>query len=139
MVANVEFLPPGHARGMLAVLVVTDLKTVARARCQDQNCSTMRPPSSAAGAVPVRDAILRDIVTACARLLPLTSLAVAVTVPAPRALAWNKPTHMIVGAIAYDVLKQDSPATIARVLELLKSHPEYDTRHALPDCADRRP
>ena len=51
----------------------------------------------------------------------------------------SEPTHMIVGAIAYDVLKQDSPATIARVLELLKSHPEYDTRHALPDCADRRP
>jgi hypothetical protein len=43
------------------------------------------------------------------------------------ALAWNKPTHQIIAAIAYDVLKQDSPETIARVVELLKHHPQYDT------------
>lgn len=60
-----------------------------------------------------------------ARLLPIALLTIAfLTSPA---LAWNKPTHMVSGAIAYDVLKQDSPETIARVVELLKAHPQYDT------------
>jgi hypothetical protein len=34
---------------------------------------------------------------------------------------------MVIGAIAYDVLKQDSPETIARVVEILRHHPEYGT------------
>jgi hypothetical protein len=51
----------------------------------------------------------------------------AIAIVAPRALAWNKPTHQVIGAVAYDVLKQDSPETIARVVEILKHHPEYDT------------
>src|SRR5687768_6177329 len=42
-------------------------------------------------------------------------------------LAWNKPTHQVIAAIAYDVLKQEHPETIARVVELLKAHPQYDT------------
>jgi hypothetical protein len=41
--------------------------------------------------------------------------------------AWNKPNHEVIGAIAYAVLKQDSPETIARVVEILKHHPEYAT------------
>jgi hypothetical protein len=50
-----------------------------------------------------------------------------ITVAATPALAWNKPTHQIIGAIAYDVLKQDGPATIPRVVNVLKRHPQYDT------------
>jgi len=57
---------------------------------------------------------------------PLLAL-LAIAIVAPRALAWNKPTHQVIGAVAYDVLKQDSPETIARVVEILKHHPEYDT------------
>lgn len=55
------------------------------------------------------------------------ALAAAVVIvavgPAP---AWNKAGHMAVGAITYEVLKQDSPNTLARTLALLKSHPSYD-------------
>ena len=37
-----------------------------------------------------------------------------------QALAWNKAGHMVSGAIAYAVLKQDHPDTLAKVVELLK-------------------
>ena len=57
----------------------------------------------------------------------LPSIALLAVLLASPALAWNKPTHQVIGAIAYDVLKQDSPETIARVVELLKKHPEWDT------------
>jgi hypothetical protein len=40
--------------------------------------------------------------------------------------AWNKAGHMLTGAIAYQVLKEDKDdATIARVVALLKQHPEF--------------
>jgi hypothetical protein len=39
--------------------------------------------------------------------------------------AWNKPTHMVIGAIAYRELKQASPKALAEVVALLKEHPEY--------------
>src|SRR5688572_4432762 len=42
------------------------------------------------------------------------------------ALGWNKPGHMVVGAIAYDLLKQDDPKALDRVLRLLRAHPQYD-------------
>ncbi|HSI32442.1 MAG: S1/P1 nuclease [Phycisphaerae bacterium] len=51
------------------------------------------------------------------------------------ARAWNKPGHMAVGAIAHDVLKQDDPATIGRVVALLKQHPSYAESWA-PKLAD---
>lgn len=41
-------------------------------------------------------------------------------------LAWNKPGHMATAAIAYNVLKQDSPAALAKVITLLKEHPAYE-------------
>jgi hypothetical protein len=44
--------------------------------------------------------------------------------PAP---AWNKPTHQITGAIAYDLLKRDHPDVAAKVVALLRAHPEYAT------------
>jgi hypothetical protein len=51
---------------------------------------------------------------------------VALAFLAPPALAWNKPTHRVISAIAYDVPKEDRPEKIARVVEILKHHPEYD-------------
>ena len=43
--------------------------------------------------------------------------------PASRVQAWNKPGHMVSGAIAYKVLEQDDPQTLAKVLDLLHEHP----------------
>ena len=45
-----------------------------------------------------------------------------------RATAWNKPGHMVTGAIAYEVLQAESPQTIAKVIALLKEHPYYETK-----------
>jgi len=42
--------------------------------------------------------------------------------------AWSKAGHMVSGAIAYADLKQTSPETLARVIALLKSHPQYQTK-----------
>lgn len=39
--------------------------------------------------------------------------------------AWTKAGHMVTGAIAHDVLKQDSPETLAAAVKLLKAHPQY--------------
>lgn len=41
-------------------------------------------------------------------------------------LGWNKAGHMVSGAIAFDLLKQDSPETIAKVTAVLRHHPQYD-------------
>jgi hypothetical protein len=46
------------------------------------------------------------------------------------AYGWNKPTHMAIGAIAYYDLKAKSPRTVARVIALLKQHPDANTRWA---------
>lgn len=59
----------------------------------------------------------------------VAGLAVVVaTGHASPALAWNKAGHMVSGAIAYAVLKQDSPRALAAVLTLLKVHPAYKER-----------
>jgi len=56
-------------------------------------------------------------------------------------LAYNKPGHKVSGAIAYDLLQQDSPATVQNIVALLKRHPYYEEHwksdlDALP-AADR--
>ena len=53
--------------------------------------------------------------------LVLFALAV---LPLP-ASAWNIPGHMLSGAIAYQVLQQESPQTIEKVKALLEKHPWY--------------
>ncbi|MDB5294487.1 MAG: Nuclease [Phycisphaerales bacterium] len=50
---------------------------------------------------------------------------VLLTVARP-ALAWNRPGHMVVGAIAYDVLAKDHPKALAAALAALRQHPQYD-------------
>ena len=42
------------------------------------------------------------------------------------AFAWNKAGHMTTGAIAYRELKKSDPAALAKVLALLRAHPQYD-------------
>src|SRR5215468_3184509 len=53
----------------------------------------------------------------------LVLLALAL-LPLP-ALAWNIPGHMLSGAIAYQVFKQESPQTIDKVKAVLEKHPSY--------------
>jgi hypothetical protein len=53
----------------------------------------------------------------------LVLLALAVF-PLP-ALAWNIPGHMLSGAIAYQILRQESPPTIEKVKAVLEKHPWY--------------
>ena len=43
-------------------------------------------------------------------------------------LAWNRAGHMVMGAIAYDELQRTSPATVARVVAILRQHPQYESR-----------
>ena len=47
-----------------------------------------------------------------------------------RSFAWNKATHMVIGAIAYRELRSSSPQTAARVVTILKQHPDYAARWA---------
>jgi hypothetical protein len=41
------------------------------------------------------------------------------------ASAWNIPGHMLSGIIAYQVLQQENPQTIAKVEAMLEKHPWY--------------
>jgi hypothetical protein len=41
------------------------------------------------------------------------------------AAAWSVAGHMVSGAIAFDLLKQDDPQALARVLNTLREHPQY--------------
>jgi hypothetical protein len=43
------------------------------------------------------------------------------------AFAWNKAGHMVSGAIAYADLKQHNPQTLAQVVALLMTHPQFET------------
>jgi S1/P1 Nuclease len=54
----------------------------------------------------------------------LTALLVFAGAAAP-ALAWSKAGHMATGAVAYRVLKKDSPGTVPKVIAILKKHPYY--------------
>lgn len=46
------------------------------------------------------------------------------------AYAWNRPTHMATGAIAYRELQTTAPQTLAKTIAILKQHPEYQQRWA---------
>lgn len=46
------------------------------------------------------------------------------------ACGWNKPTHMAIGAIAYRDLHAKSPRKLARLVALLRQHPDAKTRWA---------
>ena len=57
-------------------------------------------------------------------LLTLLVLLTLAVIPLP-ASAWNIPGHMLSGAIAYQVLQQESPPTIDKVKAVLEKHPWY--------------
>ena len=44
------------------------------------------------------------------------------------ACAWNKPGHMVSGAIAFADLKQVRLQTLEQVVALLKTHPHFETK-----------
>lgn len=59
------------------------------------------------------------------KLLTAVALACALLSAATPSLAWNRPGHMLTGAVAFHELKSSSPQTLARVVALLKRHPDY--------------
>ena len=61
-------------------------------------------------------------------LRKFTTLAATVFLAAGPSLAWNRAGHMVTGAIAFDELQKASPGTIARVLAILRQHPQYESR-----------
>jgi hypothetical protein len=44
--------------------------------------------------------------------------------------AWNVAGHMVSASIAFDVLNQDDPQTLARLLDMLRQHPQYASHFA---------
>lgn len=63
------------------------------------------------------------------RSLRATLLALAVLAAAPRpVLAWNKAGHMLTGVLAYRDLVARDPQAAARLVELLRQHPDYAAR-----------
>lgn len=46
---------------------------------------------------------------------------------ASSAFSWNKPGHMVTGAIAYYELRERDPQALSRVIALLKRHPFYES------------
>ena len=63
------------------------------------------------------------------KLLTTIALFLAILIMLPLgALAWNIPGHMLSGAIAYQILQQESPATIPIVRSILEKNPWYETR-----------
>lgn len=46
------------------------------------------------------------------------------------AFGWNKATHMVTGSLTYRDLQKTSPQTLARVVDILRQHPEYGKRWA---------
>jgi hypothetical protein len=54
-------------------------------------------------------------------------LACTVLLAAGSGLAWNRAGHMATGAIAFDDLQRSAPAAIARVVAILRQHPQYES------------
>ena len=78
------------------------------------------------------------------RFFPLTLCVGLLVIGAvSSAWAWNYGGHMVSGSFAYDVLQKENPETLAKVLEILKQHPEFEQRWAKklekldPDMRDR--
>ncbi|MDB5324605.1 MAG: hypothetical protein JWM57_174 [Phycisphaerales bacterium] len=61
------------------------------------------------------------------RLVTPTAIVFALLFSSSRVCAWSAAGHTVVGAIAYDVMKKEHPAELAKVLATLHEHPTYDT------------
>jgi hypothetical protein len=55
------------------------------------------------------------------------------------ASAWNKPGHMLSGAIAFQVLEQENPETINKVKAILQNHPFHSPDEWQKELADLPP
>jgi len=67
-------------------------------------------------------------------------VATVLTLPLP-ASAWNIPSHMLSGAIAYQVLQQESPQTIDKIKAVLEKYPWHANQWQarLQDVPDHGP
>jgi hypothetical protein len=54
-------------------------------------------------------------------------IAGAVLLAAGPGLAWNRAGHMVMGAVAFDDLQHSAPATVARVVAILRQHPQFES------------
>ena len=54
----------------------------------------------------------------------------------PPAHAWSIAGHMVHGALTYSILLQERPTTLARAVDILKAHPEYQGKWAKQLNAD---
>ena len=54
-------------------------------------------------------------------------LACTVLLAAGSGLAWNRAGHMVTAAIAFDDLQRSAPATVARVVAILRQHPQFES------------
>jgi len=68
--------------------------------------------------------------------LTVAAILSAVAVPLQVA-AWNAPTHMVTGSIAYRILENESPRTVSVIKTLLEKHPWYADRWR--DDLEKRP
>ena len=73
--------------------------------------------------------------------LAVAAILSAVAVPLQVA-AWNVPTHMVTGSIAYRILENESPRTVSVIKTLLEKHFWYADRwrddvEKLPESARR--
>ncbi len=67
-------------------------------------------------------------------------LCILFVLPTPL-FAWNKGGHMVSAAVAYHVLKHDSPKCVAKVVAILKEHPQYESNwllriNVIPNATD---
>ena len=57
-------------------------------------------------------------------IFPAVILAV-LTMFSSNTYAWNKPGHMVVAAVAYMDLRKDDPATLDKIIAILRTHPAF--------------
>jgi hypothetical protein len=63
------------------------------------------------------------------RYLSMILIVAATVISAPpTAQGWNRPGHMVTGAIAYAELKASDPEAVKQVVEILKTLPEYRSK-----------
>jgi hypothetical protein len=71
----------------------------------------------------MRTRTFRSAKAAVAAALGLATIVAGLGTPA---LAWNRPGHMVSGAIACQELRRTNPQALGRVVAVLKRHPDYE-------------
>jgi S1/P1 Nuclease len=68
---------------------------------------------------------MQEWVSMLKKLVITAAVAVLAAIPS---LAWNRAGHMTMAAMAYDELRREAPATVTRVVAILRQHPQYESR-----------